>query len=220
MSKKICGIDEAGRGSLIGSLYLCGVLIDENKIDKLKKIGARDSKELTKEKREELEPKIKKIIKSFKIVKITPKEIDERSSVDVNLNQLEAIKMAEIINTLRPNIAIIDCPSHNTNSFKNFLNLYLEHKCKLVVENYADETYVVVGAASILAKVERDREIEKICKELNVRLNNGYPSDELAVELARNIEKVPDAKKYIRSSWYTFERIKEEKKKQRKIIEF
>ncbi|MCW1296247.1 MAG: ribonuclease HII [Candidatus Parvarchaeota archaeon] len=210
------------KGPLIGSLYICGILVEKDRIKELKNIGVKDSKELKKNEREELESKIKKIAKDFKIVKITPKEIDERASVGMNLNHLEAIKMAEIINTLKPDVAIIDCPSHNTNAFKKFLEKYLEHKCKLKVENYADESYVTVGAASILAKVERDREIEKISKELGIELYNGYPNDEKALELVKNLEKIPGARKYIRSSWYTYKRIEEEKnlRKQKKILDF
>jgi len=98
----ICGIDEAGRGPVIGPLVMAGVLVDEADLPKLKNIGVKDSKLLTEDKRNELFPKILKIVKKYQIVVVEPEEIDKavRGHDGLNLNWLEARKSAEIINKL------------------------------------------------------------------------------------------------------------------------
>ena len=65
----ICGIDEAGRGPVIGPLVICGVLISEKDLPKLKALDPKDSKLLTPKKRSELEKKIKRVVKDYKIIK-------------------------------------------------------------------------------------------------------------------------------------------------------
>lgn len=211
------GIDEAGKGSVIGPLVICGALFEKEKLKKLRELGVKDSKLLSPKRREELYKELRKLAKKVKIIKISPKEIDERAEVCTNLNVLEAIKFARIINELKPDLAIIDCPSPNPKSFRKILNRYLEHKCKLKLENYADRRYRVVGAASIIAKVVRDREIRKIEKIVGKELGNGYPHDEKAVEFVRNANEFE--RQFIRKSWQTFIRIRKEKE-QRKLSDY
>ncbi len=213
----VLGIDEAGKGSVIGPLVICGALFEKNKIRKLKEIGVKDSKLLSPKRREELYKELRKIAKKIKVIKVPPGEIDKRAEVCTNLNILEAIKFARIINELKPDLAIIDCPSPNPRKFREILNRYLEHKCKLKLENYADRRYKVVGAASIIAKVIRDREIRKIEKIVGKELGNGYPHDEKAIEFVRNANEFE--RKFIRRSWQTFIRIRKEKE-QRKLSEY
>src|SRR3989304_780405 len=100
----ICGIDEAGRGPVIGPLVICGVLVDEEGEEELKSIGVKDSKLLTKKQREALFDKIKKIAKNYHLIIVQPAEIDLAvTGTDVkNLNFLEAKKTIEIINKLSP----------------------------------------------------------------------------------------------------------------------
>ncbi|MBA3064300.1 ribonuclease HII, partial [Candidatus Woesearchaeota archaeon] len=99
----ILGIDEAGRGPVIGPLVIAGVSIDEKGIDKIKKLGVKDSKLLSPKQREELFDKIINTVKEYKAIIIQPEEIDSAlRSESLNLNWLEAIKSAEIINFLKP----------------------------------------------------------------------------------------------------------------------
>ena len=106
----ICGIDEAGRGPVLGPLVMCGLLIKEEDEKKLVKIKVKDSKLLTKEKREFLFPKIKDISYKYKIIIIEPDEIDKavNNHDGLNLNRLEARKSADILNLLNPDKAIIE----------------------------------------------------------------------------------------------------------------
>jgi len=217
--KLILGIDEAGRGPVIGPMVIAGTLFEEKNIQKLKDIGVKDSKLLSAKKRENLFEKIKRLSINHKIIKVSSQEIDQRFSVNTNLNQLEAIKFAEIINELKPDIAIIDTPSRNTTAFKRYMEKFLKHKCELQCENFADLNHVEVGAASILAKVVRDNEIKKIEKEIGEEIGVGYPSDPITINFVKKAFKNKKWMNHIRKTWFTFQRIKEEKE-QKKIVEW
>lgn len=205
----ICGIDEAGRGPVIGPMVMAGVLIEERDIPKLNAIGVKDSKLLTKEKREELFSKIKSIVKAHKIIIVSPKEIDQAlESENLNLNWLEAHKSAEIINKLKPDKAILDCPSNNIKAYRDYVKNLLKNKVELVVEHKADVNYLESGAASILAKVTRDREIEKIQKKYG-NCGPGYPSNEITQKfLKENWEKYPEI---FRKTWSSYRKHKDAK---------
>lgn len=216
----ILGLDEAGRGSVVGPLVVAGVLIKDVDSKKLRDMGIKDSKLLNKKIREDFFPKIKKIAVNYKIIIVDSKEIDQRFSVNTNLNQLEAIKFSEIINELKPDIAVIDCPTRNTERFSLYMKRFIENDCELKCENFADKNHIEVGAASILAKVTRDREIKKIEKEIGEKIGAGYPSDPVTLKFVEKTLKNKDwLNKYVRKTWLTFQRIKEEKE-QKTISEF
>src|SRR3989338_9486207 len=111
----ILGIDEAGRGCIIGPLVMAGVLATEEQIEDLKKLGVTDSKVLADIQRRTLYNSVIKLTTKHLIVEIPPREIDDaiRGTNGLNLNWLESQKTAIIINTLKPDKAIIDCPSTN-----------------------------------------------------------------------------------------------------------
>ncbi len=214
----LCGIDEAGRGPVIGPLVMAGVVIEEKDISKLESIGVKDSKLLSINERNTLFDKVKKIVKAYKIVVLSSKDVDDvLNSKDMNLNLLEGKTSAEIINKLKPSKAILDCPSTNVKAYKNYVKNLLKNKIELVVEHKADLNYVVVGAASILAKVTRDSEIEKIKKKIKINFGSGYPSDEVTQEfLKKNWNKYPDI---FRKTWSSYKTVVKNSK-QRKINEF
>ena len=199
----ICGIDDAGRGPVIGPMVLSGVLVDENDTESLKSIGVRDSKKLTPKKRTYLYNKIIKIAKKYSILTVFPDEIDGKLNHGINLNDIEAIKSAQIINELRPERAIIDCPSPNLKAWKNYvLELLNDKKIDLIVEHKADSNHIPCAAASILSKVTRDAEIEKIKKKIGVDFGSGYSSDERTQKFLKdNIDKYPEI---FRKSWSTY----------------
>jgi len=205
----VCGIDESGRGPVIGPMVMAGITIEESNIPKLKSLGVKDSKLLTKKKREYLFNKIKKTVKSYKIIIVPPKEIDNAlESDDLNLNWLEAHKSAEIINKLKPEKAILDCPSNNTKAYKSYVKALLKNKTELIVEHKADINYIESGAASILAKVTRDREMEKIQKKYG-NTGPGYPSNETTQKfLKENWEKHPEI---FRKTWASYKKHKQTK---------
>ena len=106
---------------------MAGVLVDEADIPKLKSLGVKDSKLLTRQKRDALFEKIKKIVKKYEILIIPPKEIDQALESDhLNLNWLEAHKTAEIINKLRPDKVTVDSPSNNCVAYSRYLKKLLK----------------------------------------------------------------------------------------------
>lgn len=174
----ICGIDEAGRGPLIGPMVMAGVLVDYEGIDKLKEIGVKDSKLLSQKQRVILFKKIMGIVANQTIAVVSAGEIDEAlESEELNLNWLEAHTTAKIINELKPDKAVVDCPSNNVDAYRDYLRNLLDNKeVELVVEHKADINYTESAAASILAKVTRESEIDKMKKEVG-DFGSGYLTD-------------------------------------------
>lgn len=182
---------------------MAGVLVKEENLSRLKTLGVKDSKLLSEKQREELYDKIINTVEKFKIIFVSPKEIDE--AIDggdgMNLNWLEANKTVEILNDLQPDKAYIDCPSPNLWKYEQFLKKQLQKKVELVVEHKADVTYVAASAASILAKVERDRAIKEI-KEKYGDCGPGYQSNEITQRFIReHWDKHPEI---FRKSWSTY----------------
>lgn len=214
----ILGIDEAGRGSVIGPLVVAGVMIDEKDEEKLRKIGVKDSKMLKPHQRERLYPLIKKIAKDYVALQVSAKEIDELMKIK-NLNIIEAEKMAQIIKTLGADIAYVDTPQASTEKFKAILLNLAKNHTKIIAENYCDETYPVCSAASIIAKVERDREVEKIKKIVGFNFGVGYSHDKRSIEFVKKCLKDKKCLEYIRHSWVTVDGLKS-KKEQKSLKEY
>lgn len=206
-------------GPVVGPLVMCGYLIDESKVEKLRDMGVKDSKMLTPKKRQKLVPKLKKLADDFILVKITPQEIDRLRDIS-NLNKIEITKMRQIINALKPDKVIIDAPEVNTVKFGKKITEGLRHNgFDLIAENFADKKYAEVGAASIIAKVHRDREIEKLHRKHGF-FGSGYTSDERTIKFLKNWMKMnKEFPHFVRKSWITAVLIKEETQK-KKVREF
>ena len=227
--KYYIGIDDSGRGPVIGPMVLAGVLADEKQAQMLRELGAKDSKLLTPQKRELLAKRLKKFIVVSYVVKTSPQEIDEKLNSGTNLNKVEAIKAAEIINLLMKRVQelkiddieiVVDCPSPNKVSWKNYLlKLLVDKDVNLRCEHKADRDHVIVSAASILAKTERDAEIEKIKNKYGIDCGSGYPADPLCKKILA--EKGDELSKLgiIRKTWQTWKNLVN-KKTQKKIEDF
>jgi len=200
----LCGIDEAGRGPVMGPMVMAGVFIEERDLPELKSLGVKDSKLLTAKQREHLFPKIIGLVKNYKIIIIPPKEIDDAlESDELNLNWLEAHKAAEIINGYSPDRVIVDSPSNNCEAYTRYLRNLLKkpESLKLICIHKADVKHPEVSAASILAKVTRDKEMEKIQKQYG-NTGPGYMSNEITRKfLEENWEKHPEI---FRRSWIPY----------------
>ena len=201
---KICGIDDAGRGSMIGPMVIAGISIEKKDIRKLRKLGVRDSKKLSPKKRELFYKEIIKIVDDYHVIRIPPKTID-RYVFEHNLNHLEARKMAEVITNLKPQLSYVDSCDVNASRFGREIS-DLSGKSKVKSYHYADSRFVVVSAASIIAKVSRDRSIARLNKITN--LGSGYPSDKKSIiyvkKLVSSKQPLPSS---IRKSWKPVQKI-------------
>jgi ribonuclease HII len=217
MVKIIAGCDESGRGPVLGPLVISCVAIEEDKLNELEKLGVKDSKLLTPKQREKLYDKIIQLAHSYKITIISAQEIDSRASIGLNLNQLEALKIAELIDKINPDVVYVDSPtSPDPNKFEQMIRKDLKHPCDIHAEWKADLHHRIVGASSILSKVTRDREVEKIRKETGLDFGSGYPADPITIRFVK--EHWENAlSKYIRHSWGTIKEL--EKQKGQKTLE-
>ena len=208
---KILGIDESGRGPVCGPMTICGYLIDEKDLPVLRELGVRDSKLLTAEKRSDLAPKLKKLADDYVVLKITAEEIDKLRTVS-NLNAIEVERMQHIINLLNPDKVIIDAPEVNTAVFSRKIMAKVKKKnLRLISENFADKNHLEVGAASIIAKTERDKDIKKL-HEKHGFFGSGYASDEITINFLKDwIKRNKEFPSFVRKSWFTAQRIREEK---------
>ncbi|MEM2699385.1 MAG: ribonuclease HII [Candidatus Bathyarchaeia archaeon] len=203
---RLCGIDDAGRGPVIGPLVIAGVLIDEERLPNLIRLGVRDSKTLSPRRREYLAGEILKIVEDYRVVKVPPSEIDrvvEHGRRLNRLNRLEARIMASIIRDLKPDIAYVDASDILPERFRQHIAEELPFTVKIVSEHKADRTYPIVSAASIVAKVERDREIESL-KQIYGDFGSGYAADPKTISfLKRWIEEHESYPDFVRKSWKT-----------------
>jgi ribonuclease HII len=215
MPKVIAGIDEAGRGAVIGPLVIAGVSILEGEEEKLKRLNVRDSKMIAPRVRERLAGEIEKMAKDVVVIKVEACKIDTYQKQGINLNRLEAMKFADIINLIGPDKAIMDAPE-NPEKLKPFIRKMLQSKdIELVAEHKADSTYPVVSAASIIAKVHRDREIEELKKKYG-NIGPGYSSNQITIQWMKDyMEKHGRLPECVRHSWQTTKNIKGEKKQSR-----
>lgn len=208
---KILGIDEAGRGPVIGPLIVCGVLASPDEIEIMDKMGIKDSKKITPKKRKFLYRKIKRIAESF-VVRISALDIDNLRAKNINLNEIEKIAIMKIIKDSKAKSVIIDSVDVNPSRFERELIEVLGPGVEVKAEHSADDKYVVVAAASIIAKVERDIEIEKLARKYKKlgELGSGYPSDPRTKTFLKNFnyDNLPD---FVRKSWSTVEKLKDDK---------
>jgi ribonuclease HII len=192
----ICGCDEAGRGPVIGPMVVAIVCGDS---DSFKKIGVKDSKMLSESKREFLLEQIMNIAKSVEYVIVREEEID-RATYKKQLNLLEAVTISSMIK--QENEYIVDCPDVNEERFSRLLTELSGNK-KIISRHKADIDFPLVSAASIVAKVLREREISKIKEELG-DFGSGYPSDTRTVTFLRNyFMKNGRMPPHVRRSWKT-----------------
>jgi ribonuclease HII len=208
----IAGVDEAGRGCIIGPLVLAGISIEHAEEAKLKRIGVRDSKELPHPKREKLAKQIEEIAKDVVVLKVGACKIDAFRKQGVDMNRIEAMKFADIIRVLNPHLAYIDAPDTNLDRFGRFMGKLVGDGIELVAKHKADRDHPVVSAASIVAKVERELEIAKLKEEFG-DFGTGYTSDERTMEWLRGWLK--DNKEFpehlVRRSWVTSSVLKGER---------
>ena len=194
----ICGIDDAGRGSLVGPLVIAGISIKKKNVSKLRSLGVQDSKKLSSKSREKLFPQILEIVENYHVVKAYPNTID-RSVNSHKLNFLEAKCMAKVVSKLDAEISYVDSCDVNPKRFGDIISQMSANR-KIKSFHHADSRFIVVSAASIIAKVTRDKAISRLQKKHNV--GSGYPSDSKTIDFVTDwIENKKTIPTFVRKSW-------------------
>ncbi len=205
----VLGIDEAGRGPVLGPMIIAGVEVRKKDETKLVEAGVRDSKELSHSSRLKCLEEIKKIAKAIYVIKIYPKELDEKMEF-ITINRVEMQAMAKIINSSHAGMAIIDLPS-NGKKFVESLKARIRKGVELVAEHKADAKYPVVSAASIVAKCIREEEMDKIREKYADYgdIGSGYPADEKTMRFLEDYyKKNGKFPEETRMSWSTVRDVK------------
>jgi ribonuclease HII len=201
----ITGVDEAGRGPVIGPLVIAGVTFkDENPLIEL---NVRDSKKIIPNRRKFLAEKIKQIALNYEILIIKAKEIDDMRKV-MTLNEIEVNAFTKVIKKLKPELCYVDSADVNENRFKQDILSQLTFKTEIISKHKADDLYPIVGAASIIAKTIRDEEVniieEELKEKLNIPLGSGYPADSITQKFLQTwLVKYKKLPPYVRKSWKT-----------------
>lgn len=209
------------KGPVLGPLVICGVCFNESNLTYLKEIGVRDSKKLTPKKRTQLAKLIKENCHSFEVIIISAKEIDKREKDRITLNRLEELKMADIINKLKPDMIYIDAVDVKEERFGNSIKMLLHYKpTKVISKHRADDIYPIVSAASIIAKDKRDSLIDEL-KQKYGDIGSGYPSDKRTTDFLRQwVKKNKKVPYFVRASWKTTKKILNEEVGSKKITDY
>lgn len=210
MSELILGIDDAGRGPVIGPMVLAGCLVNEEMQKEFKKLGVKDSKQLTPKRRAFLADVIREKAEDFEVVVIYPDEIESNNTNGTKLNEVEAIACAEIINRINKGYdrikVILDCPSPGINKWRDFLRTKINDLSTLnvICEHKADVNHVSVSAASIIAKDVREKEMTVLKEKYGSEIGSGYSSDPYTMRfLEKHAQKYKDEGLF-RKTWSTW----------------
>jgi ribonuclease HII len=198
------GIDEAGKGPVIGSMFVAGV----QHFDGLDALGVRDSKRLSPARREVLATQIEAATEVF-VVEMHAREIDERRR-ERTMNEIMVERFVDVLTHFLSDRAIVDAADVKPERFAANLGACYRNACggeiALISENKADERYPLVSAASIVAKVHRDRSMRALEAELGCTIGSGYPSDPKTIQFLQSLREdrdFDDLPHYVRRSWRT-----------------
>jgi len=205
--RRVLGLDEAGRGSLVGPLVVGGFWTEDDRIDELVALGAKDSKALSPRARERVYAGLDTLGRRGELV-LSPRVVD-RAVVRGKLNELEAEAFAQLIREFLPDVAYVDACDTNERRFGLKVARLAGGSVRVVSRHHADRDNPVVGAASIVAKVRRDRALARLREELGDDLGSGYPSDRRTVRFVRAaLADGGPVPPWVRSSWATMGKVK------------
>ncbi len=194
-------MDEAGKGAVLGSLFVAGVSIDSSALKYLERMGLKDSKVLSPKRREFLSKRIEKVC-AVQLQEVTAEQIDELRAI-LTMNDIVVKGHAQSLRRLKPDVAFVDAADVNESRFSKRVmeesgteNVIAEHK--------ADLNHAIVSAASIIAKVRRDSSIKTLQSSLGVDIGSGYPSDARTITFLKNwLDERGDFPPGTRRSWKT-----------------
>ncbi|MCL7414834.1 MAG: ribonuclease HII [ANME-2 cluster archaeon] len=205
----IAGVDEAGKGPVLGPMMVAGVVMEEDRLPELAKLGMKDSKMLSPVRRNYLSAKIKEIAVDFHILEVSAFQIDEMRKI-MTMNQLMVVSHSKVLEHLMPDKAYLDAADVKEERFGENVKQRYGAPIEIISKHKADAIYPIVSAASILAKVQRDRTIRDMEREIGVPLGSGYPSDPKTKKfLEMWINEHESLPEIARHSWKTSEQLLE-----------
>lgn len=207
MAPKVLGIDEAGRGSVLGPLVVGGFLAEADRLPELGGLGVRDSKLLTRPQREGLFDALESLGDRIAL-EISPPQIDS-AVARRGLNLLEARFFARLLRMTDAQEVYVDACDPRPDRFGRRVRSMARTPARVVSRHHADRDLPVVSAASIVAKVCRDRAMDRLRERLESDCGSGYPSDmktQRFVSTHLSAETAPVA--WLRYSWRTVDRLK------------
>lgn len=207
MPSKVLGIDEAGRGSVIGPLVVGGFLAEERRLEELRPLGVRDSKLLSRARRETLFDALKEVGDQIAL-EIPPADIDVAVRQG-KLNLLEAHTFARLIRMTDAQEVFVDACDPVADRFGRRVRSLARTRARVISRHKADRDVPVVSAASVVAKVCRDRAIDRLQRQLGVDCGSGYPSDaRTQAFVSGHLSSRAVPVNWLRYSWSTVERLK------------
>lgn len=211
-----CGVDEAGRGAVLGPLIVCGLVLSDEDESQLHVLGVRDSKNLSQNKREQLNSQILNRAICCKIHNLSSHDLDAQRSKGQSLNVIEENIMLDILRDIREvcestlDCVIVDAFVSKGNRLEKEVKKMFPHS-QVICSFHADSQYPCVSAASVVAKVERDKCMKDLEIELQRTLGTGYPHDPLTIRyLKQYVTENRSAPSIARSSWITVQKLLDE----------
>jgi len=204
----LLGADEAGKGPVIGSMFVAGLVIEEDRLFDLAGFGVRDSKLLAPARREVLAKKISAIATDQYILEVKPQMIDELREV-MTMNEIMVRSFSSVVARLHADRAMLDAADVNAERFACRVKAASKTSMEVRAEHKADQHYQVVSAASILAKVRRDASMRELEEAMHCKIGSGYPHDQDTLDfLSQWVKEKHELPPCARHSWKTAERIK------------
>ncbi|NHV98721.1 MAG: ribonuclease HII [Thaumarchaeota archaeon] len=204
----ITGVDEAGRGCVIGPLVIAAVGVEDRAVQRLVEAGVKDSKRLSPRSRIRIASSIRRIAQLVETRRVSASRIDRLRARGVSLNEIEAMLIGSILSKHRRGVFYVDSVDKNCERFRMMM---LSHapgfKGILIVRNYLDESNPMVGAASIIAKVERDRAVQNLLRKAGLPGCSGYSSDPRTISIIEQLLRSNSKISMLRRSWSTVGRV-------------
>jgi ribonuclease HII len=214
------GIDEAGRGCVLGPLCIGIAAFPDTGMEiHFKNAGVKDSKKLSIRAINELRDFIS--FSSYSSVKeVSEKEIDDGNINELTLNSSMSLFRECVKDWCVEKVELyLDCPTSNTSSYKkkvqkrlDFSGIGSAKSSEVIAENRADDKFIVVSAASIIAKHHREFVVGLIKNKYEDEygdIGSGYPSDSRTVDFLKSFYKKNKAfPKETRMSWGTIDKVK------------
>jgi ribonuclease HII len=204
----LLGVDEAGKGPVIGFMFVAGIVIDEERLFEVAGMGVKDSKLLSPERRGTLAGRLVSLAEDHYILEVPPRVIDELRGI-MTMNEIMVRSFSQVLRRLKADKAILDAADVNASRFAERVRIVSGTSMEVVAEHQADAKHLVVGAASILAKVRRDRSMRELEASLGRRIGSGYPADPDTIAfLGRWVQEHGELPDFARHTWATALRIK------------